>query len=65
MQPLSEVLAQLDRPVVLAEERRQSVSAVAGAVADVLQGLHGYDRRPSLIDHQLDVIYLAPIAVAL
>ncbi len=65
MQPLSEVLAQLDRPVVLAEERRQTVSAVASAVADVLQGLHGYDRRPSLIDRQLDVIYLAPIAVAL
>ncbi len=65
MQPLSEVLAQLDRPVVLAEERRAAATAVAGAVADILQGLHRYDRRPSLIDHQLDVIYLAPCAVAL
>src|SRR5579859_5301465 len=65
MQPLSEVLAQLDRPVVLAEERRQAVANVAGTVADVMQGLHGYDRRPSLIDHQLDVVYLAPMALAL
>jgi hypothetical protein len=65
MQPLSEVLAQLDRPVVLADERHRAVAEVAGAVADILQGLHGYDRRPSLIDHQLDVIYLAPMAVAL
>src|SRR5579859_457923 len=65
MQPLSEVLAQLDRPVVLADERRRAVTELSGTVADILQGLHGYERRPSLIDHQLDVIYLAPIAVAL
>ena len=65
MQPLSEVLAQLDRPVVLAEERRRAVSAVAGAVSDIMHGLHRFDRRPSLIDHQLDVIYLAPMALAL
>ena len=65
MQPLSEVLAQLDRPVVLAEERHQVVAEVAGSVADILHGLHGFDRRPSLIDHQLDVVYLAPMALAL
>jgi hypothetical protein len=65
MQPLSEVLSQLDRPVVMAEERHQAVTAVAGAVAGVMQSLHGYDRRPSLIDHQLDVVYLAPMALAL
>jgi hypothetical protein len=65
MQPLSEVLAQLDRPVVLADERHQAVTAVAGAVADIMQRLHGYDRRPSLIDHQLDVLYLSPIVLAL
>jgi hypothetical protein len=65
MQPLSEVLAQLDRPVVLAEERHQAVAQVAGTVADILHALHGYDRRPSLIEHQLDVVYLAPMALAL
>ena len=65
MQPLSEVLAQLDRPVVLAEERHQAVAALAGTVAGIMHGLHGFDRRPSLVDHQLDVVYLAPMALAL
>jgi hypothetical protein len=65
MQPLSEVLNQLDRPVIMAEERARTAAEVAEAVSGIMQGLHGFERRPSLVAHQLDVIYLAPMAAAL
>ncbi|MEP7358557.1 MAG: hypothetical protein ABI847_15015, partial [Anaerolineales bacterium] len=65
MQPLSEVLNQLDRPVVMADERAHTTAEVAEAVAGIMHGLHGFERRPSLVAHQLDVIYLAPMAAAL
>ncbi len=65
MQPLSEVLAHLDRPVIMADERARFVTEAAGAVTRVLQGLHGYERRPGRVGYQLEVVYLAPMARAL
>ena len=65
MLPLSEVLDQLDRPVILPEERARTAGEVAEAVSGVMQGLHGYERRASMVAHQLDVIYLSPMAAAL
>jgi len=65
MQPLSEVLGQLDRPVILADEKGRIAAQVAGAVSTVLHTLHSSDRRPSILGHQLDVVYLAPMADAL
>jgi hypothetical protein len=65
MQPLSEVLALLDRPVILADEKARTAAQVAGAVNAVLHGLHSSERRPSILGHQLDVVYLAPMADAL
>lgn len=65
MQPLSEVLGQLDRPVILADERAKSVAEVAAATSRILQALHGFERRTSLIGYQLEVVYLAPMTQAL
>jgi hypothetical protein len=65
MQPLSEVLAELDRPVVLADERSGGVADAAASVCRVMQALHGFQRRSSLIGYQLDVVYLAPMTQAL
>ncbi len=65
MQPLSEVLAQLDRPVILADERGRAVADVAASTSRVMQALHGYERRASLIGYQLEVVYLAPMTQAL
>ncbi len=65
MQPLSEVLGQLDRPVILADEKARTAAQVAGAVNTVLHGLHSSERRLSILGHQLDVVYLAPMADAL
>lgn len=65
MQPLSEVLGQLDRPVILSDERQRAASQVARTVAGVLHALHDCERRPSVLGHQLDVVYLAPMAGAL
>jgi hypothetical protein len=65
MQPLSEVLGQLDRPVILADEKARTAAQVAAAVSTVLHGLHGSERRPSIMGHQLDVVYLAPMSDAL
>jgi hypothetical protein len=62
MQPLSEVLGQLDRPVILPDERRRTAAEIAGAVSGVLRALHDHERRPSILGHQLDVVYLAPMA---
>lgn len=65
MQPLSEVLGQLDRPVIMADEKARTAAQVAGAINTVLHALHGSERRPSILGHQLDVVYLAPMADAL
>jgi hypothetical protein len=65
MQPLSEVLAQLDRPVLLSQERQATAALVAGSVGRVLQGLHAFERRACLVAYQLDINYLAPMAQAI
>ena len=65
MLPLSEVIAQLDRPVILPDERARSVADLAGSTSRIMQALHSYDRRASLIGHQLEVVYLAPMTMAL
>ena len=65
MQPLSELLGLLDRPVVLDEERQATAAALAAAVFNILQELHSYDRRPRLVEHHFDIVYLAPMASAL
>jgi hypothetical protein len=65
MLPLSEVLGQLDRPVILAEEREQAAAAAAHAAGGVLRALHAHARRPGVLGHHLDVIYLTPMAAAL
>ena len=43
------------------EETGIDVDAVGG----VLRALHDHERRPSILGHQLDVVYLAPMAGAL
>lgn len=65
MQPLSEVLAQLDRPVILPDERTRAVADLASSTSRVMQALHSFDRRASLMGHQLEVVYLAPMTMAL
>jgi hypothetical protein len=65
MQPLSEVLGQLDRPVIMSDEKARTAGQVARAVTGVLHSLHSQVRRPSILGHQLDVVYLAPMAEAL
>lgn len=65
MQPLSEVLAQLDRPVIMADERSLAMADVAASTSRIMQVLHGFERRASLIGYQLEVVYLAPMTQAL
>jgi hypothetical protein len=60
MQPLSDILDQLDRPALRREEH-ENIAAAARAVAATMRALHGYERRPSVVGQQFDVIYLSPI----
>ncbi|HLF25663.1 MAG TPA: hypothetical protein VJG32_04955 [Anaerolineae bacterium] len=60
MQPLSEILDQLDRPTLRREEH-EKIATAAAAVADVMATLHAYDRRATVVGHQFNVIYLTPL----
>jgi len=48
MQPLAEILEQLDHPV-LQREAHEKVKSDCGAVAGTLQALHSYDRQASVV----------------
>lgn len=60
MQPLSETLAKFDRPL-LRREDHENVSKAASAVSHIMQTLHGYDRQSSVVGHQFELMYLAPM----
>jgi len=61
MRPLSEIMLDLDRPVMHRDEQ-QKIASIATSVAKVMQSLHSYQRYPPTIDHQFSVIYLTTMS---